>query len=153
MKLLIIQPKLEKNIKQLEDELKNNPTVDIVIFPEGYLNENVEQACNLAKDYNTVFIGGHRRLKEKPKDRTIIINRMGDVIQDRVKYSPTSFVVVEGLKIGHILCDEIIIQGIKSDESDDIDLIVHPISVGMFSTEQFDEWIAEAKKVAITYTL
>jgi hypothetical protein len=42
MKFLIIQPKLEINIKQLEAELKNNPTVDVVIFPEGYLNENVK---------------------------------------------------------------------------------------------------------------
>ncbi|PLT31134.1 hypothetical protein [Peribacillus deserti] len=55
------------------------------------------------------------------------------------------------MKIGHILCDEIIVQGIKSDKSDAIDLIVHPIGVGMFSTEQFDEWIAEATKIAITY--
>jgi hypothetical protein len=151
LKFLIIQPKLEKNIDQLEAELKNNPTVDVVIFPEGYLNENVKQACDLAKRFNTVLIGGHRRLQESPKDRAIIINRMGEVILDRVKYSTTSFVVEEGLKIGHILCDELIVQGINGEEYNEIDLIVHPIGVGMFSNEQFEEWITEATKIASTY--
>lgn len=151
MELLIIQPKLEKHIEQLEAELKSNPDVDVVIFPEGYLNENVKEACDLAKRYNTLLIGGHRRLLENPKDRVIIINRMGKIILDRVKYSTTSFVLVEGLKIGHILCDELIVQGIKGKEYKDADLIVHPIGVGMFSNEQFEEWIAKATKIAIKY--
>ncbi|GIN72874.1 hypothetical protein J14TS2_33490 [Bacillus sp. J14TS2] len=151
MKFLIIQPKLEKGIEQLESELKNNPFVDAVIFPEGYLNENVEQACILAREYNTVLIGGYRKLQDKPKDRVLIINRKGEVVLKRVKYTTTSFVVEEGLKIGHILCDELIVQGIKGAQYRGADLIVHPIGVGMFSQEQFDEWIAEATKIAVTY--
>ncbi|NRF95842.1 hypothetical protein HQN89_34075 [Paenibacillus frigoriresistens] len=85
MKFLIIQPKLEKNIIQLERELRTSPSADVVIFPEGYLNENVEQACNLAKDYNKILIGGHRRLNDSPKDRAVIINRSGDIVLDRIK--------------------------------------------------------------------
>lgn len=100
MNLLILQPKLEKKIKQLEAELKNNSYVDVVLFPEGYLNENVEEACDLAKRYHTILIGGYRNLQESPKDRVLIIDRMGKVILDRVKYSATSFVMVEGLKLG-----------------------------------------------------
>jgi hypothetical protein len=151
MKILVMQPKLEKTIQQLENELRNNPSVDIAVFPEGYLNENIKPARQLAKNYETVLIGGHRRLQDRPKDRAIIINRNGDVILDRVKYSPTSFVIVEGLKIGHILCDELVIQGIKSDESNDVDLIVHPIGVGMFSHEQFEDWIHAAQKEAVAH--
>jgi hypothetical protein len=151
MKVLIIQPNLEKTLLQLEKELQNNPSADVVIFPEGYLNENVEQACDLAKRYNTILVGGHRRLLDSPKDRAIIINRSGDIVLDRLKYSQTSFVVEEGLKMGHILCDELVKQGIKSDEVDSIDLIMHPIGVGMFSEEQFEEWINEAKKVAVNH--
>ncbi|NEW04890.1 hypothetical protein GK047_02515 [Paenibacillus sp. SYP-B3998] len=151
MKFIIIQPKLEKDIKQLENELRNNPSVDAVIFPEGYLNENVEQACILAKSYNTTLIGGYRRLLDNPKDRAIIINRKGEIVLDRFKYSPTSFVVEEGLRIGHILCDELVVQGITSEEANDIDLIVHPIGVGMFSEDQFEEWINEAQKIAIKF--
>lgn len=30
-----------------------------------------------------------------------------------------------------------------------MDLIVHPIGVGMFSEEQLNEWVTEAKKIAI----
>ncbi|GGD52370.1 hypothetical protein [Paenibacillus nasutitermitis] len=151
MKILIIQPKLEHTIKQLENELHNNNSADIVIFPEGYLNENIESACHLAKRFNTILIGGHRRLNDRPKDRAIIIDRSGTVILDRIKYSPTSFVEVEGLKIGHILCDELIVQGIKNESEMNVDLVVHPIGVGMFSEEQFQEWIDEARKIAITY--
>ncbi|WP_159888576.1 carbon-nitrogen hydrolase family protein [Paenibacillus puerhi] len=150
MKIMITQPKLEQTIRQLENELHNN-SVDVVIFPEGYLNENVEEACRLAKRYNTVLIGGHRRMNDRPKDRAIIIDRSGTVILDRIKYSPTSFVEVEGLTIGHILCDELIVQGIKYESEIDIDLVVHPIGVGMFSEEQFQEWIDEARKIAIAY--
>jgi hypothetical protein len=125
MKLLILQPNFEKNIVQLESELRNNPSADVVIFPEGYLNENVEQACILAKKYNKILIGGHRRLNDSPKDRAIIINRSGDIVLDRIKYSQTTSTMVEGLKIGHILCDELVIQGVKNEEFSGIDLIVH----------------------------
>ena len=151
MEFLIIQPKLEKGIKQLEAELQDNPHADVVIFPEGYLNENVREACELAKEYNTVLIGGYRRFQEKPKDRVIIINRKGEVVLDRVKYSSTTFTKIEGLKIGLILCDELILQGIKGEDYQEVDIIVHPIGVGMFSKEQYDEWITEATKIAITY--
>ncbi len=151
MKLLIIQPKLEKHIEQLETELKNNMDVDVIIFPEGYLNENVKQACELAKTYNTVLIGGHRRLQESPKVRVIIINRVGEIILDRVKYSTTSYVEVDGLKIGHILCDELIVQEYNDEDYTNLDLIVHPIGVGMFSNEQFEVWITEAMKIASKY--
>ncbi len=149
MKLLIIQPKLEKSLDQLENELQKHPAVDIVIFPEGYLNENVERACQLAQKHNTVLIGGYRKPLERPKDRALIINRQGEVVLDRVKYSSTSFVIVDGLKIGHILCDELIKQGLTGVNDGDIDLIVHPIGVGMFSEEQFEEWINEAQRLAI----
>lgn len=151
MNVLIIQPKLEKKIVQLESEIRNNPSADVVIFPEGYLNENVEQACILAKNYNKILIGGHRRLNDSPKDRAIIINRSGDIVLDRIKYSQTTFQSVEGLKIGHILCDELVKQGVKNEDTSGIDLIVHPIGVGMFSDEQFNEWTEEAKKIAFTY--
>ncbi|MDQ0225972.1 hypothetical protein [Metabacillus niabensis] len=151
MKCLIIQPKLENGIDQLEAVVKKNPTVDIVIFPEGYLNENVELACKLAANYNIVLIGGYRRLNEQPKDRVIVINRKGQVTLDRIKYSKTTFVNEEGLKIGQILCDELIVQGMNSQEASDIDLIVHPIGVGMFSIEQFEEWVTEATNIAMTY--
>lgn len=30
-----------------------------------------------------------------------------------------------------------------------MDLVFHPIGVGMFSEEQLSEWLAEAKKIAI----
>lgn len=151
MKILITQPRLEQTISQLEHELQNNNSADIAIFPEGYLNENVEAACALAKQFNIILIGGYRRMNDRPKDKAIIIDRSGTVILDRVKYSPTSFVEVEGLTMGHILCDELIVQGIKNESEINIDLVVHPIGVGMFSEEQFQEWIDEARKIAITY--
>lgn len=151
MNFLIIQPKLEQNITQLEYELQNNPSADAAIFPEGYLNENVEQACALAEKHNKILIGGHRKLNEIPKDRAIIIDRSGEIVLNRIKYSQTTFKSVEGLNVGHILCDELVKQGVKNEDISGIDVIVHPIGVGMFSDEQFDEWINEAKKIAVTY--
>jgi hypothetical protein len=151
MNILITQPQLEQTICQVENELLRNSSIDIAIFPEGYLNENVEAACTLAKQFEIILIGGYRRMKDRPKDRAIIIDRSGKVILDRIKYSPTTFVEIEGLNIGHILCDELIVQGIKNESEVNIDLVVHPIGVGMFSEEQFQEWIDEARRIAITY--
>lgn len=51
MKILIAQPKLEKKLVQLQTIMQENPSVDIVIFPEGYLNDNVSEACSLAQSY------------------------------------------------------------------------------------------------------
>ncbi|MCS7462719.1 hypothetical protein N0M98_21585 [Paenibacillus doosanensis] len=115
------------------------------------MNENVAQACRLAKTYNKILIGGYRRLSESPKDRAIIISRTGEIVLDRVKYNDTAFVTVENFKIGHILCDELVRQGMRSADTSGMDLIVHPIGVGMFSDEQFEEWIHAAREIAITY--
>jgi len=151
MKILIAQPKLEKNLVQLLTIMQENPSVDIVIFPEGYLNDNVSEACSLAQSYNTIIISGYRKPLERPKDQAVMINREGELVIDRAKYSNTSFTREEGLNIGHILCDELILQGLKGAQEKAIDLIVHPIGVGMFSQEQFDQWIDEARKIAITH--
>ncbi|MNI14784.1 hypothetical protein D3C73_680580 [compost metagenome] len=147
MKILIGQPKLENNIEQLKDEILRNPDVDIILFPEGYLNQNVEKACMLARTTNKLIITGHK----KPKDRAIMISRTGDVILDRAKYDPTYIVEEDGLRMGHLLCDELVLQGMGEADTRDVDFIAHPIGVGMFSDEQFDEWINEAKKIAITH--
>ena len=85
MKILIGQPKREPALDQLERELRSNPDVDIVLYPEGYLNQNVEEACRLAATYETMIVSGHRRLDEKPKDRAIIMNKAGDIVLEKAK--------------------------------------------------------------------
>lgn len=92
MKILIAQPKLEKKLVQLQTIMQENPSVDIVIFPEGYLNDNVSEACSLAQSYNTIIISGYRKPLERPKDQAVMINRKGELVIDRAKYSSTSFV-------------------------------------------------------------
>jgi hypothetical protein len=145
MNILIAQPKLEKTVQQLEREMSNSTSVDMVIFPEGYLNSNVEQACRLAKQWNTIIVTGYKN----PKDRAIMINRSGKVVLDRAKYSPVAIVEEDGLRVGQILCDELVLQGMKGAEHEKVDLLVHPIGVGMFSEEQFAEWLDEARKMAV----
>ncbi|OPA78786.1 hypothetical protein BVG16_12560 [Paenibacillus selenitireducens] len=151
MKILICQPKLESGLEQLEYELHKNPFVDAAIFPEGYLNENIVQACELAQKYNVALITGYRNLQERPKDRAVMINRNGTVVIDRIKYSVATFAQESGFTIGHILCDELVIQGLNGVQESRLDLIVHPIGVGMFSEEQFDEWIGRAREIAIQH--
>ncbi|MBT2292802.1 hypothetical protein J7E73_27460 [Paenibacillus albidus] len=53
--------------------------------------------------------------------------------------------------MGHILCEELVLQGVKGEDTRNIDLIVHPIGVGMFSEEQFEEWIHAARQIAVAY--
>ncbi|MFF2091630.1 hypothetical protein [Paenibacillus sp. NPDC058174] len=151
MKILLLQPRLEDALSQLREALHDYPGIDAVVFPEGYLNENVEEARKLAEQHGVILIGGYRKLQERPKDQAIIIGRSGEIALNRVKYSDTAFISQAGLTVGIMLCDELVLQGVKSEEFPSPDLIVHCIGVGMFSKEQFDEWTGLAQEMARTY--
>ncbi|MEC0108293.1 hypothetical protein P4H27_15145 [Paenibacillus taichungensis] len=92
MKIIIGQPRLEQQLLQLEAELKQHPEVDVLLFPEGYLNQNVEEASRLAAVYGTMIVSGHRRLDERPKDRAIIINKAGETVLEKAKYTAAEVV-------------------------------------------------------------
>lgn len=149
----------EKGIKQMENELKNNKEADIVLYPEGYLSseEVLESACKIAKQYNTTIITAYR---QENKDRAIIISNRGEKILERGKTPPKEHeelyppLVIDcnNMTIGYLLCMEIL-KGVRDLKkiSSKISFIAHPIGVGMFSDEQFEEWINEAKNIAKTY--
>ncbi|WP_373231351.1 hypothetical protein [Cohnella sp.] len=147
MNIIIAQPRLEKELKQLEAEINAHPDADVVIFPEGYINHNIELACEFARKNSIIIISGHK----KPKDRAIIIDREGRLLLDRAKYDNSTIVETEGIHIGLMLCDELVIQGMSNMKPTKINFIVHPIGVGMFSEDQFAEWINEVKKLATQY--
>lgn len=159
MKVLIGQPIHEKGIEQLKNEIKANREVDIVLFPEGYLcNEEIlKETCELSKVYSTAIITSYRK---DNKDRAVIINKAGKVILERPKTVPDEItelyepltIEYEGSTIGYILCMEIL-KGVRDLKriKKNISFIAHPIGVGMFSDEQFEEWIGEAKSIAKTY--
>lgn len=152
MRILIGQPSQENNIVQLSNVMKNNPTIDIILFPEGYLanEDSLEEACKVSNKYNTAIITG---FKKNEKNYAVIINRFGNIILKRPKtpisedlYKP-SVVEYNGLNIGYLLCREIL-KGLEGLE-DSISIVAHPIGVGMFSDKQFDEWINLAREIAV----
>jgi predicted amidohydrolase len=153
IKILIGQPKHENELSQLINEIKRNPNVDIVVFPEGYFKqEKIEEVCQIAKNYNTYIISGYKDLNNK--DRAFIVNRLGNIILERAKtpedkklYAPSK-VEDNGLKLGYLLCREVF-WGSDGLDKEEVDLILNPIGVGMFSEEQFQEWTNEARKIAV----
>lgn len=159
MKVLIGQPIHEEGIKQLTNEIKANREVDIVLFPEGYLcNEKaLKEACELAKVYNIAVITSYRK---DNKDRAVIINKTGEIILERAKTLPDDSIELyepltvdyQSNTIGYLLCMEIL-KGVRDIKkiSKHISFIAHPIGVGMFSEEQFEEWVSEAQRIAKTY--
>jgi hypothetical protein len=156
MRILIGQPIHEENLDQLKKELMNNGEIDVVLFPEGYLTnmKAVYAARELAKLYKVTIITSYRK---DNKDRAIIINNCGQIVLERAKtpaaeeeklYEPTVVKVGENA-IGYVLCMEIL-KGVRDlSVVKDMSFIAHPIGVGMFSNEQFDEWINEARKIAV----
>jgi hypothetical protein len=62
MKVLIGQPFHERRLGQLERCIRQHPSIDALLFPEGYLGteELVHSACNLAKDSKTMILAGYR---------------------------------------------------------------------------------------------
>ncbi|MGN7414312.1 hypothetical protein [Paenibacillus sp. SAF-068] len=151
MKIIIGQPRLEQHLLQLEAELKQHPDADVLLFPEGYLNQNIEEACRLAATYGTMIVSGHRKLHERPKDRSIIINKVGDIVLEKAKYTPAEVVEEHGWTISTLLCDELVLQGFRNEKIKSVDMIMHSIGVGMFSEEQYSEWVEEARQIALQH--
>lgn len=159
MRILIGQPIHETGIKQMVEEIKNNKGVDIVLYPEGYLSseEVLENACEIAKEYNITIITAYRK---DNRDRAVIISNSGKKVLERGKTPPKEdeelypplVVDYTNMTIGYLLCMEILkgVRDLKKVDSQ-ITFIAHPIGVGMFSDEQFEEWINEAKNIAKTY--
>jgi len=140
---------LEQQLLQLEAELKQYPEADVLFFPEGYLNQNVEEASRLATAHGTMIVSGHRRLDERPKDRSIILNKAGETVLEKAKYTAAEVVKEQDWTISTLLCDELVLQGFRNENIGRVDIIMHSIGVGMFSEEQYTEWIEEARQMAI----
>ncbi|MGN9161400.1 hypothetical protein [Clostridium sulfidigenes] len=159
MKILIGQPLHENGLKQISNEIINNREVDIVLYPEGYLanEELLKDVCNIAKEYRVMIITSYRM---NNKDRAVIINNHGEKILERVKTPPDDneklynplVVNYNKMNIGYLLCMEIL-KGVRDLQrvNETINFIAHPIGVGMFSDEQFQQWITEAKNIARIY--
>ncbi|WP_061996889.1 hypothetical protein [Clostridium sp. ATCC 25772] len=159
MRILIGQPIHERGVKQIEGEIEKNKEIDVVLYPEGYLFDEkaLENACNIAREYNTTIITSYRK---DNKDRAVIISNYGEKILERSKTSSNVseelcnplVVNYNGITIGYILCMEIL-KGVRDFKkvTSKINFIAHPIGVGMFSDDQFELWINEAKKIARTY--
>ena len=159
MKILIGQPVHEEGITQLENDVKNNKGINVVLYPEGYLSGDraVEEACKLAKQNNVMIITSH---KKDNKNRAIIIGENGNIIYERAKTLPDEavklvhplYVQRNKVTMGYLLCMEIL-KGYRDLKTEKItmDFIFHPIGVGMFSDEQFELWLNEAKKIAKTF--
>lgn len=113
MKILVSQPKLERNLEQLQAEFMMYPDITAAVFPEGYLHTNLSLACELAARTRTLVISGSKN----PKDRAVIINREGEIVMDRAKYSGYESVKEEGLLITPILCDELVLREVEEANS------------------------------------
>lgn len=158
MRILVAQPKHELNLEQLRTEIVED--VDAVLYPEGYiLYDNVSAAHELARTYNKLLITGYR--DQHGKDRALVISPKGETLLDRAKspmeaelYAPSAF-SYHDINCGYLLCVELL-QGLRglehvAAETAGLDMIAHPIGVGMFSDEQLDEWVQEATAIARTY--
>ncbi|WP_214819854.1 MULTISPECIES: hypothetical protein [unclassified Exiguobacterium] len=154
MNVLIGQPKMERNLEQLKLEIESNPTVDLILYPEGYCTyTELDVLGNLAIKFNTSIVLGYR--DDTNKDRVLIINKKGETLLTRRKtpenellFMPSN-VTDELEEYGYLLCREIFMgsEGLKTHEQ--LSIIFNPIGVGMFSEEQFTEWSEEARKIAM----
>ncbi|MCB2291535.1 hypothetical protein LGK97_17575 [Clostridium sp. CS001] len=159
MRILIGQPVHEKEITQLKNAIRINQEIDIILYPEGYISseELLEDACKIAKENNVMIITSY--MKDN-KNRAVIISNTGEKILERSKTLPDEkeelniplYVKCNGINIGYLLCMEIL-KGMRDlrNVGADVNFIAHPIGVGMFSDEQFEQWVNEAKNIAKTY--
>ncbi|TCI54116.1 hypothetical protein EVJ24_07405 [Exiguobacterium sp. SH1S21] len=154
MKILIGQPKLEQHLEQFIHDIEMNPSVDLILYPEGYCKlTHLDTVSELANRFKTAVVMGYRDAQQK--DRALIMNTRGDIMLDRAKTPETMALFTpftvqdDDLRYGYLLCREIFmgLNGLKDDSS--LQIIFNPIGVGMFSEDQYLDWSQEAKKIAI----
>jgi len=117
----------------------------------------LEDACKIAQENNVVIITSYRK---DNKDIAVIISNTGEKILERAKTLPDEneelnaplYANCGDINIGYLLCMEIL-KGMRDLKKVgvNIDFIAHPIGVGMYSDEQFEQWVNEAQKIAKTY--
>ena len=102
MRILIGQPVHEEGIVQLENNIKVNKGIDIILYPEGYLSSEkvLEDACKIAKENNVMIITSYRK---DNKDKGIIISNTGEKILVRAKTLPDEKEVFFNLKFAELL--------------------------------------------------
>ncbi|WP_438432642.1 hypothetical protein [Gorillibacterium sp. sgz500922] len=158
MRLLVSQPKHETGLEQLIREVESVPDLDAVLYPEGYVVDeaSLSRLCEIAREHQLVIASGSK--DGSGKDRALVIGADGNLLLERAKtprgerlYGP-SVAEAKGLRVGYLLCMEIL-QGFEGfNELGPVpELVLHPIGVGMFSDEQYDEWIGEARRIALRY--
>lgn len=159
MRILIGQPVHEEGMTQLKSAIYDNKDIDMILFPEGYLPDEslVPDACTVARENHITIATSYRK---DNKDRAVVISNSGELLLERAKtpseeaielYDPLIF-SCNGKRVGYLLCMELL-KGTRDLKkiNGDIDFIVHPIGVGMFSEDQFDLWISEARKIALNF--
>lgn len=159
MKMLICQAPHEDKLECLEKLVARNTTVSYFLFPEGYINNTdaFNRAKKLARAYSVTIITS---LKIDSKDVAVIIDSLGETVYKRLKTRNADEIkltnpfyyhdVSNNKKIGFLLCMEIL-KGNRDLPDVAYDFIVHPIGVGMYSEEQLELWLKEAKKIARKY--
>lgn len=156
MKIVIAQPVHENGVIQLEEIASSYKKADFLLFPEGYLQKEIwlHEVQIIAKKYNINIVTSYRKNK---KDLAVIIGRNGKILYQRFKTSAANEeplqqplqVMIDGCCIGYLLCMEILKGERDLNSKEHMDLIFHPIGVGMYSEEQLTEWISTAKIIAI----
>lgn len=156
MRILVGQPIHEEGTVQLANEAKMHQEIDMILYPEGYLSNEIalEDACKIAKENNVMIITSYRK---EQKDRAIVINNFGEIIYERAKTSSDEkeelvkpyYVHFNEITIGYLLCMEIL-KGTRDLRNAEVDygVILHPIGVGMFSEDQYEQWLGEARNIA-----
>jgi predicted amidohydrolase len=154
MRILVGQPYHETGIRQISELLEKNNDVQLVLFPEGYLNSEamLGDASTLAQKYKVVIVTSFKDSGDG-KDIATLIDNAGEVLFIRQKTPENGDLLLPSLiytgigKIGYMLCREIFLDYSPLKEAD---LILNPIGVGMFSDEQFVTWSTRGKFIAET---
>nr|WP_246364136.1 hypothetical protein [Halobacillus locisalis] len=135
-------------------DVQSHKSVDLILYPESYLNEDqIVRTCELAKKNHVSIVTGYK--DHQNLDRVLIINKSGEVILDRSKslegeqLNHPSKAEEGGITYGYLLCMEVFqgLEGLRDETS--LDIIFNPIGVGMFSEEQYSDWSGEASKIAM----
>ncbi|WP_251128051.1 hypothetical protein [Exiguobacterium sp. s48] len=75
---------MERSLKQLKQEIESNPTVDLILYPEGYCTyTELDELSDLAIKFNTSIVLGYR--DDTNKDRVLIVNKNGETLLTRRK--------------------------------------------------------------------
>lgn len=170
MKIGLVIARDEKDLSELKKFASEAKGVDLLLFPEGYLDvSQLTEAGKIVAESGKWLITSYSDKRGREKHEVgVVFNRKGKIVGQHAKTTPTSNEIKKGYvpgksikvietkfgKIGICVCFEMHFPEIAREyKLQGARVVFNPIGTGMYHEEQFKLWTSLGKTRAYENTI